>query len=229
MDLRQIECVLAVSELGSFTRAAESLYVTQSSLSYTVGRIERELGVQLFARSGRRVVLTPAGEAFLPHARESLVAARAAREAACAVGGIVTGQLRVAVTPTLKRFAAETLADLRAKHPEVRISLTVGHPSAVVELVRTADPAQTGVAEPGQVADRVPHRPTVVDPHVRQRHAAGFSTQRDGGYPEFQQHLRPRVVDDEVDHDDGIDHRSACPPLVGGELGVLVGHHVQQQ
>jgi len=154
VDLRQIECVLAVSELGSFTRAAESLYVTQSSLSYTVGRIERELGVQLFARSGRRVVLTPAGEAFLPHARESLVAARAAREAACAVGGIVTGQLRVAVTPTLKRFAAETLADLRAKHPEVRISLTVGHPSAVVELVRTASVpiAIVGItALPGQL------------------------------------------------------------------------------
>jgi DNA-binding transcriptional LysR family regulator len=138
MDLHQIECVVAISEYGTFTRAAESLYITQSSLSYAVGGLERELGVPLFARLGRRVVLTAAGEAFLPSARESLLAARSAREAASAVGGLMTGQVGVCVSPTLKRFAAAAIAEFCRQHPDVRVSLSVASPKEALELVRAA-------------------------------------------------------------------------------------------
>jgi DNA-binding transcriptional LysR family regulator len=138
VDLHQIECALAIVEQGSFTRAAETLYVSQSSLSYTIGRLERELGVSLFVRSGKAVHLTPAGEAFVPNAREALVAARAAEEAVCEVGGLMKGQLSFAVSPTLKRFAADTLADFTHRHPDVKISMSVRNPDEAVDMVRSS-------------------------------------------------------------------------------------------
>jgi DNA-binding transcriptional LysR family regulator len=77
MELRQIEYVLAVAEERHFGRAAERLHVRQQSVSEQVRRLERELGAPLFARTSRRVALTPVGEAFVPEARRAVLAARA--------------------------------------------------------------------------------------------------------------------------------------------------------
>ncbi|MCO6005348.1 LysR family transcriptional regulator [Actinoallomurus purpureus] len=78
MDIRQIEFFVAVAEELNFTRAAELTYVTQSGLSSSIRGLERELNTQLFDRTPRAVALTPAGHAFLPHARRMLHDARAA-------------------------------------------------------------------------------------------------------------------------------------------------------
>jgi DNA-binding transcriptional LysR family regulator len=78
MDIRQIEFFVAVAEELNFTRAAELMYVTQSGLSSSIRSLERELNTQLFDRTPRAVVLTPAGHAFLPRARRMLHDARAA-------------------------------------------------------------------------------------------------------------------------------------------------------
>jgi DNA-binding transcriptional LysR family regulator len=138
VDLHQIECVVAISEFRSFTKAAEHLHVTQSGLSYSVGRLETELGVSLFARLGREVVLTTSGEAFLPGAREALLASRAAREAACSVGGLLTGELALVVSSTVKRFAVDTVSEFNRLYPDVRISLSVRYPDEVLEMVRSS-------------------------------------------------------------------------------------------
>ena len=68
MDLRQIHYFLAIARTGSFTGAAEELFVSQSSLSKQIIALERELGVQLFDRSRRKVALTDAGRTFRRHA-----------------------------------------------------------------------------------------------------------------------------------------------------------------
>src|SRR5258708_1474230 len=87
VELQQMRYVVAVAETASFTRAAERCLVVQSALSHQIAGLERELGARLFERTSRRVRLTPAGEAFLPAARQCLEAAdRAAPEAAAAVG-----------------------------------------------------------------------------------------------------------------------------------------------
>lgn len=69
MEIRQVRCVLAVAAMGSFSAAAEELYLSQSSLSKQIIALEQELGCVLFDRSRRKVALTPAGAAFLRHAR----------------------------------------------------------------------------------------------------------------------------------------------------------------
>ncbi|BBD09994.1 transcriptional regulator, LysR family [Desulfovibrio ferrophilus] len=69
MELRQLKTFRVVAERGSFTRAAEDLHLAQSSVSAQIRALEEHLGVRLFDRLGRRVVLTEAGEKLLHFSR----------------------------------------------------------------------------------------------------------------------------------------------------------------
>ena len=83
MELRHLRYFIAVAEAGSMKLAAESrLHTAQPSLSRQMRDLEQEVGAALFARSVRGVELTPAGRAFLDHARLALTQAEAAAEAA---------------------------------------------------------------------------------------------------------------------------------------------------
>ncbi|MCX5192426.1 LysR family transcriptional regulator [Streptomyces sp. NBC_00249] len=137
MELQQMRYVVAVAETNSFTRAAERCLVVQSALSHQIARLERELGARLFERTSRRVRLTPAGEAFLPAARQCLNAAeRAAAEVASAVGEI-RGRLTVGVIPTVA--AVDIPAALHAFHqryPQVSIGLRVAASEQLIDQVK---------------------------------------------------------------------------------------------
>ena len=69
MEMKQVKYFLKVAELGSFSAAADDLYISQSSLSKQIMTLEKELGVALFDRSKRSIVLTEAGKVFQKHAR----------------------------------------------------------------------------------------------------------------------------------------------------------------
>ncbi|MCM3810684.1 LysR family transcriptional regulator [Streptomyces malaysiensis] len=137
MELQQMRYVVAVAETNSFTRAAERCLVVQSALSHQIARLEKELGARLFERTSRRVWLTPAGEAFLPAARQCLDAAeRAAAEVAAAVGE-VRGRLAVGLIPTVTAVDIPgALRDFRERYPHVRIRLRVGASDDLVEQVK---------------------------------------------------------------------------------------------
>lgn len=154
MELQQLRYVLAIARTGSFTRAARECFVVQSALSHQVKALERELGVELFARTSRRVELTAAGEAFLPGARESLEAAeRAAVEAAAAVGH-VRGRLVVGVIPTVTAVdVPAALSRFRAAHPEVVVSVRVGGSTDFTDWIKAGE---MDVALLGLPADVVP-------------------------------------------------------------------------
>lgn len=119
MELRQLAAVVAVAEEGGFTAAAQRLRTVQSTVSTVVRALERDLGTPLFHRTTHRVVLTPAGEAFVPAARAALEAADRARAAVSPVSGLV----RLGVCPGL-------LADL----PRVLTQVRMTHPGLVVEI-----------------------------------------------------------------------------------------------
>jgi len=67
METNQLRAFLKVVELRSFTKAAEALYFSQPAVTQQIQALEREVGERLFERQGRRVTLTPAGEAFYPY------------------------------------------------------------------------------------------------------------------------------------------------------------------
>src|SRR4051794_3845274 len=140
MELRQLEYLVAVVEEGGFTRAAERVHVSQSGVSAQVRQLERELGQVLLDRTTRRVALTPAGAAVLPHARAALAAVAGARQAADDLGGLVTGQVAVGmVTGCALPGLFEALAAFTRAHPGVRLSLTEGASDEMTRDVRAGD------------------------------------------------------------------------------------------
>lgn len=146
--------VVAVAETRSFTRAAEQCHVVQSALSHQVARLERELGVRLFARTSRKVETTASGEAFLVAARECLAAAERAVVDAAEAAGEIRGQLRIGVIPTVAAIdLPEVIAEFRERHPQVRVSLRVG---ASDQMAREVEQGRLDVALLGFAEE---HRP----------------------------------------------------------------------
>ncbi|MFG2004103.1 LysR family transcriptional regulator [Spirillospora sp. NPDC048911] len=137
MELQQMRYVVAVAETSNFTRAAEQCRVVQSALSHQIARLERELGAKLFERTSRRVRLTPAGEAFLPAARQALDAADRARAEVAAAAGEIRGRLAIGAIPTVVAVdLPAALKEFHLRHRQVRISLRSGASEDLIERVQ---------------------------------------------------------------------------------------------
>src|ERR1700743_4002965 len=89
MELRQLEYLTALPEEANFTRGADRVHVSQSGISAQIRQLERDLGAELFDRSGRTATLTAAGEAAIGHARAMPASASALGEAGDGGSGLV--------------------------------------------------------------------------------------------------------------------------------------------
>src|ERR1700674_3852065 len=122
--LRQLEYLVTVTELGSFTAAAAVLHVSQPALSHQIAVLERAVGGRLLDRLPRSVRLTPAGRALLPHARAALLAATRADTAARQATGAEVGELHIAAVYSISiGVLPAALRAWRRRHPGVRIGL----------------------------------------------------------------------------------------------------------
>ena len=118
---------MAIAEEQSFTRAAQRCFVVQSALSRQIKSLESELGVRLFARTSRKVKVTPAGEAFVKQARLCLQAAERAKASAAAAHGDIRGSLTIGVIPTVTAVdIAAVLGAFRRSYPEVGVHVRTG-------------------------------------------------------------------------------------------------------
>lgn len=135
MSLRQYEYALAVAEAGSVTAAAELLRVAQPSMSQQIRGLERELGVQLFARTPTGLVPTVVGRAFLREAEVAVSASHRARATARAGADELVGELVVAVQMGFgTRQLPGALGALRRRFP--RLEVTVFEEPSSAELER---------------------------------------------------------------------------------------------
>lgn len=129
--MRQLRHFVAVTDHGSFTAAARAELIVQSALSASIRKLEHDMGADLFDRTGRRPVLTPAGRALLPAARALLPAARAlladavaARDAVAAVTELTTGRVAIGSIQTLTGVDLPAgLAAFHRRWPGVQISV----------------------------------------------------------------------------------------------------------
>lgn len=135
MSLRQFEYALAVAEEGSVTAAAERLRVAQPSVSQQIRGLERELGVELFARTPTGLVPTVVGRAFLREAEVAVSASRRARATARAGADELVGELVVSVQMGFgTRQLPAALGALRRRFP--RLEITVFEEPSSAELER---------------------------------------------------------------------------------------------
>lgn len=125
MELHQLRYVLAIAKAGSFTRAAEELFLAQPSLSVQVRKLEKELGIALFQRLGRRVELSTAGEAFLEHVEPALFHLEQAKAQAAAVRTLNRGRVAIGALPSVgATLLPGLLAEYRSAHPNIEVRLT---------------------------------------------------------------------------------------------------------
>ncbi|MEY9862104.1 DNA-binding transcriptional LysR family regulator [Catenulispora sp. GAS73] len=123
-SLRALECLVAVADCGSITKAARLLHLTQPAVSHQLAELERETRTALLNRRPRGVSLTPAGTAALPHARRALEAAASAMHSARAIGEGTGGSLRVACAQSLTvPLVAPVLREWHRRRPGIVVSL----------------------------------------------------------------------------------------------------------
>jgi DNA-binding transcriptional LysR family regulator len=136
MDLRRLEVFAKVAELGSFSRAAEVLFLTQPTVSEHVRALEGELGLALLDRLGRGAEPTPAGRLLLDYARRILVLTAEARQALDHFQGRMSGTLVVGGSTIPGEYVLPALiGQFKGKYPDIAINLLVGSSRQVSEWI----------------------------------------------------------------------------------------------
>ena len=188
MTLQQLEYFLAAIEHGTFSAAADALHLAQPSLSEQVRRLEGELGVALFQRAGRRLVLTEAGHVLRAHAERVLAEAEAARSSVVEVRELRGGTATFGTWGTARYYLGIGLVDdFRRRHPDVRVRLVGLNSAQVAEAVHAGDLEAGAVALPiddsGLEVTPVLHDELVYVSTARSRLRAAMTMERLAGAP----------------------------------------------
>ena len=138
MELRDLRYFVAVADHHGFSRAANTLKISQPALSRQIRSLEKELGIQLFDRVGRRTLLTAAGTDLLDRGRALLRESESIKGRASDLSGGSRGLLRLGATPhAYESFVARLLARFRRAKPEIEISLVEDGAANLVDAVKT--------------------------------------------------------------------------------------------
>ena len=135
--LRQLEVFEAIARLGSFTRAAEELFLTQPTVSMQIKKLADAVGMPLFEQVGKKIYLTDAGRALQAFTRELLDLFARFEMTLADMKGLKRGTLRLAVVTTAEYFAPRLLGPFCQQYPGVDVSLKVSNRERVLE--RLAD------------------------------------------------------------------------------------------
>jgi len=136
VDLRQLEIFVKVAEFGSFSKAAEALYLTQPTVSEHIRTLEDEFGVRLLDRLGRGAAVTRAGALLLSYAQRMLALSREARQAMESFQGRMSGELLIGASTIPGEYVLPALIGrFKEKYPDISITLLIGDSQAAVDWV----------------------------------------------------------------------------------------------
>ncbi len=133
MELRQLRYFVEVVRTGSFSLASKSLFITQSTISQQIRKLEEELGVELLTRDTRHVSLSDFGEQFFPCAVQVLEGARSGVERIRDVRDLKVGTLGVGATYSFGPIFKKTVLDFNRLYPHIKLNLVI---SSKEELLR---------------------------------------------------------------------------------------------
>ena len=156
MDLRALRYFIEVVRQNGFTRAAETLHVTQPTISKMVKALEDELGGPLLLREGRGVQLTDAGQVVYDRGLEMLEQARLLRQQVAEVDDITRGELSVGIMPTTGHYMAPVIALFQQRYPGVNLQVNEQGARAQYQLIQDGklDMALGLFAEPDPALER---------------------------------------------------------------------------
>ena len=248
MELRHLRYFAVLADELHFGRAADRVFVAQSTLSQQIQTFETELGTTLFERSRRGVALTEAGKTLLPYARRVLREAERAERVAHAAGSGMAGLLHVGYEATAMRSGLpEAIKTFRKEAPDVKLDLDEQGSRAQAEALRAGDldvgfvflpvdergvQVQPLIEAPAVVAlpaehrlagrDRVPLRELKEEPHVMWARDATPSLYDDYVRACHDVGFAPYVVQE-------IRYGESLRGLVAAGLGVAIAHQSSTQ
>ncbi|MBO0792283.1 MAG: LysR family transcriptional regulator [Ktedonobacteraceae bacterium] len=136
MDIGQLQAFDQIVRLGSFSKAARALGVSQPTISVRIQGLEQAIGSALFLRGGSRMELTEQGMHFLPYARQALEALMTGVEVTHQSMQGKRGSIVIGTLPTLTTsFFSSTLVRLHATHPNLDITIHTAHNQQIVEML----------------------------------------------------------------------------------------------
>jgi DNA-binding transcriptional LysR family regulator len=161
LDLRQVEIFYYVARLGSFSKAAEALLLTQPTISGHIKALEDSISLVLFDRLGRGISLTRAGEVLYGYAKRLLATKTAALQALQELQGGVQGELVVGGSSIPGQYILPTvLGDFKRHYPGIIVLLRI------TDTMETLERIVHGDVELGLVGAHVPHPQVVYQPFV---------------------------------------------------------------
>lgn len=165
ITFRQLRVFNEVARQGSVQRAAEALHLTPPAVSMQIREVESHVGLSLFDRSGRRLVLSTAGEYFLVYARRLLGTLKEAEDAMARLTRVESGVLTLGMVSSAKYFLPALLARFHDEYPAIEVRLRLGNRDQLVALMK-ANEVDLGVM--GRPPRDWPNRaePFALHPHV---------------------------------------------------------------
>jgi DNA-binding transcriptional LysR family regulator len=136
ITFRQLETFSAVARLGSFTKAAEALHLTQPAVSIQIRQVVDVVGMPLFEQNGREITLTAAGEELQSAVRNLDDVWNRLESALDALKGLKRGRLRVALVTTAKYFLPRMLGTFCRQYPDIDIELEIGNREKIIGRLR---------------------------------------------------------------------------------------------
>ncbi len=165
MDLSAYKAFLAVSEQGTFSRAADALYITQPAISKRIALLEEQLGSKLFDRIGKRVILNEAGIALLPIAERIMQDVRESQRIIDNLSGQVSGNLSLVTSHHIGlRRLPDTLKTYAEKFPQVRLDLAFMDSENACQKIEKGDFELGVVTLPLTIPERLKVIPLWNDP-----------------------------------------------------------------
>ncbi len=165
MELRQLECFVAVVEEGGFNRAITRLHMTQPAISYQIKLLETDLGVPLFYRRSRGISLTEAGRVLYQHAQVIQDKVRKAHQALERLSNEVAGEVRIGTVNSVGiYFLPEVLHKMRMQEPSVRPTVLYRPSFEIIEALLANQVDLALVANPQP--DKRLRMKTIIDEHI---------------------------------------------------------------
>jgi DNA-binding transcriptional LysR family regulator len=157
LTVKQLKAFDAVARHLNFSRAAETLFLSQPAVSMQIKQLEDNIGMPLLEKHGKRIFLTEAGREVLHYSRTVLQQLQEMESVLGDMKGLERGQISIAVVSTANYFMPQLLAQFIRAHPAIGVSLSVANRDAVI-LQLTDNAADLAImGQPPDEADMVAH------------------------------------------------------------------------
>jgi len=167
MDTRSLRHFINVAETLHFGRASEAGHISPSALSRSIRQLEADVGVRLFERDNRTVLLTHEGGLFLEYARDALTQWDVIRHDLMEEAGELHGQVSMYCSVTASySFLFDLLSEFRRDHPRIEIKLHTGDPEHAISRVLAGDEDISIGARPGTLPNGLAFKSMQTSPLV---------------------------------------------------------------